>query len=314
MTEQDQVAPIPSQQQSGLRRNRTLMIRSSSFSGDNEPNQPSSPPWNSAPNRFCPDTPSSGSSFTPFSQVPLNFDQRESNTSKSVSQGIVMVLTMLSCMIAVICSQLQDPCDDSIKLPNEDCSVEVATVFPVINMCVGLTSFVLYFLHVIGQCDAITWLTRNKLLVEVAVTLTSFVILFICNILTVLFTAAVLHETSRLGIFASGSACLSLVFRVLSLIHECFQMLADHRTNTFSRQSSSSEAPLVNRPSFDEEINSKKRSKVSRRFSTFRSKFRRFSEDIDIEASLPVQHQLRQFYRVSLDNVHKFSEISEHQG
>lgn len=94
-----------------------------------------------------------------------------SATSSSLFHGIILLLIMLTSLAAFVASKLSDPCEDFYLTDNLECSTLTSISFSVINILSCLYSFTIYFLHLIGQCDYITWSARRKVSAEILCTL-----------------------------------------------------------------------------------------------------------------------------------------------
>lgn len=208
-------------------------------------------------------------------------DETESKTSSSIFQSLIIVVIIMSCLVASICTMVQDLCDESLKWTLKDCSQVLSYTFPLINITVCVTEFGLFFLHMIGYCNSITWNNKSKLLWETLLNTILLGFLTAVCVLSALFTFAFVEETSMVGLSASGIACLGLMIRCCYLLKEIVLLFS--KTKSLSPP----DTPLT---IISTSSSKKKRSRVKRSFSTFRSKFRRFSvtEEIDFEASIPV--------------------------
>ena len=280
---------IMSRRPPGLPRNSTL-----SFPLDNAYGSfPNSPTSTSAPADFldngvgnCNVSTSGGSialhrpCLTPTDSTAKHL---ESKTSSSIFQNFIIVVVIMSCLIAFFSTTMQDLCEEPVNMSN--CSLDLANFFPIVNIAISLTIFVIFFFHTIGYCDSMTWQTKTRIISETLLSLLFLGSLVATNILAALFTSGFGHEISSVGIIASGIGCLSLAIRCCFLIQEIV-LLFSRRNHVLVSQPETSltEVPTKRYTSM------KKRSKVKRSFSTFRSKFRRFSfsEAIDFESSLPV--------------------------
>uniref|UniRef100_T1KFU2 MARVEL domain-containing protein n=1 Tax=Tetranychus urticae TaxID=32264 RepID=T1KFU2_TETUR len=94
-----------------------------------------------------------------------------SATSSSLLHGIILLLIMLASLAAFVASKLADPCEDFYLSDNLECSTLTAICFSAVNILSCLYTFTIYFLHLIGQCDYISWSARRKVAAEIICTL-----------------------------------------------------------------------------------------------------------------------------------------------
>ena len=225
-------------------------------------------------------------SLVSFHENPGLPTRLQSNTSNSVSQGIIILGIILSSMTSFICCMIQDLCQDSIKGYTEDCSIIIAILFPVANILVCVWIFVTYFLHVIAYCDPVSGTNKSRLILETTLTGILLVSLVFINIIAALTTRGLLQETTFIGVVSSGVTCVFFVTRFASLVKELVLLHANSLAFNGPKKIKhlTDLTPMTGRK--NKKSPQKQRKKVKRSFSTFRSKFRRFSftEQIDQEA------------------------------
>lgn len=148
----------------------------------------------------------------------------ESTTSSSLMHGLNMILIMLTTLGAFISSVVQDACEEAYML--HKCNPIISATFPLINIAACITFFVMYFLHLVGQCDYITWSARRKVTMELMGTL--FLLLAIVTVTVLLFlsTPAWSQETTKYGIMLAGLSVLFIIFRILLLAREIPMLLS----------------------------------------------------------------------------------------
>lgn len=174
----------------------------------------------------------------------------ESTTSSSILHGFNMILIMLSSLGAFICSLVQDACDESFAAIR--CSVLVAAAFPLVNVCSCITFFVMYFLHLVGQCDYLSWSARRKVSMELMGTLCVLLSVVTVTILVYLTTLAWNQETTRYGIVFAVVSVLCILVRILLLAREIPMLLskpqADARSAVHQQVSLTTRSPSPHSP------------------------------------------------------------------
>ncbi|RWS01068.1 hypothetical protein B4U79_02708, partial [Dinothrombium tinctorium] len=150
----------------------------------------------------------------------------ESATSSSPLHGVILIGIMLCSLAAFICSKLRDPCEDAFVISTKNCSMAVALYFSVVNISSCLYSFIIYFLHLVGQCDYISWSAKRKVALEIVVTFIIMFILFTALVLLLHSTVAIYYPITLVGSAFSGLAILCYGLRILLLLRET-RMLND---------------------------------------------------------------------------------------
>lgn len=140
----------------------------------------------------------------------------ESATSSSLIHGTILIAIMLSSLAAFVCSKLKDPCEDYFLAPSFDCSLFFSLFFSIINILSCLYAFTVYFLHLVGQCDYLTWSARRKVSLEI---LCTFMVIFVlaASVLLLLTQTTAKHSAISVisAIFAFGSIVLYCVRNLL---------------------------------------------------------------------------------------------------
>lgn len=158
----------------------------------------------------------------------------ESTTSSSLLHGLNMITIMLSSLGAFICALVQDACDEASFSPvvvngaplTVRCSILIAAAFPLVNILSCITFFVMYFLHLVGQCDYLSWSARRKVTLELMGTLAVLLLVVTVTILVYLTTPAWGQETTRYGIVFSTASVLFILVRILLLAREIPMLLS----------------------------------------------------------------------------------------
>lgn len=210
---------------------------------------------------------------------------------------------MLSTLGAFICSVVQDACEEAYMV--HKCNWILATSFPLINIAACITFFVMYFLHLVGQCDYISWSARRKVTMELMGTLFLLLAIVTVTILVYLSTPAWSQETTMYGIILSALSVLFIIFRIMLLAREIPMLLskpvAQHQTSVITRsRSETMTPPVIMRDEEEEEgvggeptvvlqqprkRSSKKRKRLSS-FKSFTLKRTSLANTIDLESGI----------------------------
>lgn len=146
----------------------------------------------------------------------LEMNEIESSTSTSPFHGIILVSIMLSSLIAFVCLKVQRPCDGL----QEDCQMSVALFFSVITIISCLISFIIYFLHLIGQCDA-QWIVNKKFTIEIVFISAIVLLLITSTALMVMKTRVCDHWEGIVSLFCSSISIIGYTIRMTKLWNEC---------------------------------------------------------------------------------------------
>jgi len=145
-----------------------------------------------------------------FSNNSNDFKQQESSTSSSKVQGIVLITIVFSSLIAFLFAITSDSCQDKYlkETPSgTDCSTTAGILYIICNILLCLLCFVIYFLHLIGQCDYIGLSRKRKIICEIVV---------IC-ILCVLFVTAIYYVVVDTLAIYTNAYISSIVFAIIAL-------------------------------------------------------------------------------------------------
>lgn len=142
-----------------------------------------------------------------------------SSTSHSVFHGCVLVLIMITSLISFICTKIKHPCEYSIYF--KDCALFSLLFYSIIMITSCLTAFVIYFLHLIGQCD-VSWWGKRKIVFEVVIIAIVIALISASIGLTLINTNVVEHVPGIIGLIAATVSLLSYVARFTLILHENF--------------------------------------------------------------------------------------------
>ena len=93
----------------------------------------------------------------------------ESSTSNSIFHGMVLIAIMTTSLVSFIGSLMYDFCDVPFN-----CSRSIHTFFTITSILSCTFCFLIYFLHLVGQCDYVTWSAKRKVMLEILVTMVMF--------------------------------------------------------------------------------------------------------------------------------------------
>lgn len=150
-----------------------------------------------------------------ITQSEINCD--ESTTSHSIIHGIILVTIMIASLGAFVFSKLKRPCDGVVKDSTKDCPFLVVLFYSIINILSCLTSFTIYFLHLIGQCDCSI---KRKLAVEISVIIVVVASLSTSIILLIIRTDVPDYNS---GIISVGCSILATVGYVIRMFKLCIE-------------------------------------------------------------------------------------------
>lgn len=133
-------------------------------------------------------------------------DDLETNTSKSLVHGLILVTIMITSLIAFICSKVRR-CSHQVDIYNfEDCS-KYFLFYSIMTIVSCLITFTIYFLHLIAQCD-ILCLTKRKYGLEI------FLITLVASLLAFSTICYMLHT----DIFTETFTLTSFIFTSISIL------------------------------------------------------------------------------------------------
>ena len=150
-----------------------------------------------------------------ITQSEINCD--ESTTSHSIIHGIILVTIMIASLGAFVFSKLKRPCDGVVKDNTKDCPFSVVLFYSIINILSCLTSFTIYFLHLIGQCDCSI---KKKLAIEISVIIV--VVASLSTSITLLIIRTDVPDYNS-GIISVGCSILATVGYVIRMFKLCIE-------------------------------------------------------------------------------------------
>ena len=160
--------------------------------------------------------------ITSLSSRDVQLSSMESSTSSSVFHGIILVSIMLSSLIAFVCSKIRRPCDHSSYMSDQNCPLSVVLFYSVITIISCLISFVIYFLHLVGQCD-LQWIVRKKVTIEMVIISIIVLLLITANTFMVIRTR-IWRSDNWFGItsiMCSSFSIIGYTIRIAILCNEC---------------------------------------------------------------------------------------------
>lgn len=170
-----------------------------------------------------------------FSVSDSEFKQQVSSTSSSPTQGVLMVILVLSSLAGFVCCVIEPVCKDEFLYLNEipsksSCSAIVSILLPIACISMCLFSFVTHFLHLIGQCDYIGLSPLRKLVVEIVITLMLSLNLLTMVALSGFYTIALRKLTTQFGLIFSVVSVACGAIRVVNLIAELKKLVSGKLT------------------------------------------------------------------------------------
>lgn len=157
----------------------------------------------------------------------------DSYTSKSFIHGVILVTIMITSLVAFICSKVRR-CSFYVDIQNyENCS-KYFLFYSIMTITSCLVTFLIYFLHLIAQCD-IMCINKRKYALEILVISIVAVLLSISSICYMTYTD-IFTETFTLTSFIFTSISIILYFvRIFFLFYE-----KSSKRRKFQRQSTRS--------------------------------------------------------------------------
>ena len=146
----------------------------------------------------------------------------ETSTSRSIIHGLILVTIMITSLIAFVCSKVRR-CSNFINLYDYEHCSKYFLFYSSMTIISCLATFIIYFLHLISQCD-ILCLSKKKY---------EFEIMFISIISCLLVLSSICYMTHT-NIFAESFTLVSFIFsslsnvlywlRIIILIYEMLQI------------------------------------------------------------------------------------------
>lgn len=127
----------------------------------------------------------------------------ESTTSSSLLHGIILICIMISSLISFVLSLLTDICEEAYII---NCSSNALVAYSLASMTSCLFCFVIYFLHLIGQCDYVSWSAKRKILAEITGTCFVLILVTSCVTCVMIFTPAINFSSSTMYLSLSSKS------------------------------------------------------------------------------------------------------------
>ncbi|XP_054164857.1 uncharacterized protein LOC128962508 [Oppia nitens] len=167
----------------------------------------------------------------------MEMNAMESLTSSSLFHGFILISIMLSSLLAFVCSKMKRPCDPSDDMTFDltanphNCLMSVLLYYSVITIISCLVSFIIYFLHLIGQCDA-QWIVNKRFSIEVLIISLIVIMLFTANILMIMKTKVLKSTVGIFSIICSSLSIIGYTIRITKLVNENKQLSKRCSQNT----------------------------------------------------------------------------------
>lgn len=147
-----------------------------------------------------------------------NEDDLETTTSRSLLHGFILVSIMITSLAAFVCGEVRR-CSSYTDLSNFEECTRYFTYYSWMTVTSALVTFLIYFLHLISQCDLFC-LTRRKYEVEL-VTISSVGSLLLLTSLSYLAHTDIFSESFTLAsLMLSSLSVLLYLLRVAILSYE----------------------------------------------------------------------------------------------
>lgn len=160
----------------------------------------------------------------------------ESSTRKSLCQGILLILTLMTCLATFIFSMTGDNCIDyphhSSECPSWESLMSAGT-----SILTFLFVFTVYFLHLFGVCDySSSILVRTKVAWELFLTIAILSLSFSSSLLYLL-VSSIHHELPCQGVVISSLMTVKLlIVRIVLLLREVGSSRRRQRIITIDRR------------------------------------------------------------------------------
>ena len=180
--------------------------------------QPFSPRHDVRAGSICSDVGSQSLRFVP---PPVSLLKGlESTTSSSRFHGAVMILIMLFSLASFICSVIQNACEGVLP-----CSLALGISFTIVKITCCVTFFVVYFLHLVGQCDYLSWSARRKVSMELMLT-TALLIINGTVTIIVFFKTNAMENTAQFAIYLTVFEIMFMMIRITMLVREVSMLVS----------------------------------------------------------------------------------------
>lgn len=165
--------------------------------------------------------------LAPFSpEIELN--GVESVTSSSYLHGFILIAIILLSITAFVLSKLQDACEDFFfnSANHSTCYPTSQWLFSSMLLFTSLFAFIVYFLHLIGQCDYLNLMAKRKVFTEILVTCLVIFCLLLSSLTLILTTVAIFNWINTVSLIIAFVVCVLYKVRIYLLFRE-YRMLAD---------------------------------------------------------------------------------------
>lgn len=169
--------------------------------------------------------------LAPFSpEIELN--GIESVTSSSYLHGFILISIILLSIIAFVLSKLQDACEDFFfsTVNHGTCYQTSQLFFSSMLLCTSLFAFIVYFLHLIGQCDYLNLMAKRKVFTEILITCLVIFCLLLSSLTLILTTVAIFNWINTVSLIIAFIVCILFKVRIYLLFRE-YRMLNDKPIN-----------------------------------------------------------------------------------
>ena len=165
--------------------------------------------------------------LAPFSpEIELN--GVESVTSSSYLHGFILIAIILLSITAFILSKLQDACEDFFfnAANHSTCYPTSQWFFSSMLLVTSLFAFIVYFLHLIGQCDYLNLMAKRKVFTEILITCLVIFCLLLSSLTLILTTVAIFNWINTVSLIIAFVVCVLYKIRIYLLFRE-YRMLND---------------------------------------------------------------------------------------
>lgn len=157
----------------------------------------------------------------------LELNGVESVTSSSYLHGFILISIILLSIIAFVLSKFQDACEEFyLHLNANTCYTTSQFFFSFMLLFTSLFAFIVYFLHLIGQCDYLNLMAKRKVFTEILVTCLVIFCLLLSSLIVILTTVALFHWISTSSLIIAFIVCILYKIRIYLLFRE-YRMLND---------------------------------------------------------------------------------------
>lgn len=209
----------------------------------------------------------------------------ESVTSSSYLHGFILIAIILLSITAFVLSKLQDACEDFFfnSANHSTCYPTSQFLFSSMLLFTSLFAFIVYFLHLVGQCDYLNLMAKRKVFTEILVTCLVIFCLLLSSLTLILTTVAIFNWINTVSLIIAFVVCVLYKVRIYLLFRE-YRMLADkpvdvcmeigdfgHETNALNTQISQQISQQMSHPLTASQLSSQLSAQLSaqriRRFS-----------------------------------------------